>query len=222
MREVGAADAWPRMRAMHTISRPSRIASDTVSPVLLRRSAMTGSAAALSSRGSSASWPSSNSRSPRWMTLPVALEVSLAHERGHEARDRGFRQVGTRRELRDAKPVVVFVERLEDRGHAVEDADRVWFGGGTHRAQATCSASRCVSASAACRTSGAIRFGSMSTAGPGHGDGGDRAALRGEDRAGDADHAGERLASVDRDGAGAHARRAPARACGGHRGRAPS
>ena len=32
--------------------------------------------------------------------------------------------------------------------------------------QATCSASRCVSASAACRTSGTIRFGSMSATGP--------------------------------------------------------
>ena len=57
--------------------------------------------------------------------LSVALEVSLAHERRHEARDRGLRQIGARRELGDAKPVVVLVERLEDRGHPVEDADRV-------------------------------------------------------------------------------------------------
>ena len=132
MRDVGVADAWPRTRAMHTISRPSRIASDTVSPVRLRRSAMTGSAAALSSRGCIGELTEFEQPKPEMDDSSVALQVSLAHERGHEARDRGFRQVGTRRELREAKPVVVLVECLEDRGHAVEDADRVGFGGGTH------------------------------------------------------------------------------------------
>ena len=64
--------------------------------------------------------------------VAVAVEEALLDEVGRDSRDRRLRQVRAPSQFRDAESFVVLPERLEDRRHAVEHADRFGPVGGAH------------------------------------------------------------------------------------------